>query len=362
MAVSTERTARLDTFLRERDLAAVWFATPDGFAWPTGGSNIVDRAGDVGVAAAGYDGDLRVVTNNVEAERLATEELSDDVVVEQFPWHESSLAEAVAARTPTPAAADFAVPGLDTFDPTDLRQPLSDRDVERYRSLGADTAAAVEAVCRDATPSDTERSVAADLRGRLATSGIDTPVTLVGGGERATRYRHYTPSETELGEYALVSVTARRGGLYASCTRTVAFEPPSWLTDRHAATARVEAAALAATRDVGQRGGDAGDVFDAIRDAYAAVGHEGEWQHHHQGGAAGFAGREWVATPESDERVRLPMAYAWNPTIAGAKSEDTALVTESGVETLTRTGEWPTSEVRAVGYDLAIERPAILDG
>lgn len=353
------RTTRLDALLAARDLEALWIGRPDTFAWLTGGSNVVDRASGVGVAAARYDGSLAVLTDDIEAERLAGEELPD-VPVESYPWHAASLAEAVADRSPDRAAADFPVPGLESFDAGPLRVPLADDDVAAYRELGGDAAAAVEAVCRDCEPTDTERAVAADLRGRLAAVGADAPVALVGGAERAPRYRHYTPTAAELGGYALVSVTARRGGLYASCTRTVAFDPPAWLAERHAAAARVEATALTATGRVGRAGGTSGDVFGAVQEAYAAVGHEGEWRAHHQGGAAGYAGREWVATPDGEEPVRLPMAYAWNPTVQGAKSEDTALVSAEGIEVLTRTGEWPEREVEAVGEAGTVRRPVVL--
>jgi Xaa-Pro aminopeptidase len=148
--------------------------------------------------------------------------------------------------------------------------------------------------------------------------------------------------------------------LFASCTRIVAFDPPAWLSRRHHAAATVEASAIAATRRVGLDGGTAGDVFDAIRSAYAAVGWEDEWQKHHQGGAAGFAGREWIATPDHDAPVDLPMAYAWNPTVQGAKSEDTVLVTENGFEVLTETGEWPTLTVEADNGDVTLSRPDVL--
>jgi Xaa-Pro aminopeptidase len=139
----------------------------------------------------------------------------------------------------------------------------------------------------------------------------------------------------------------------------VAFDPPAWLSARHRAACRVEATALAATRAVGREGGTAGDVFEAVREAYDVVGWSGEWRNHHQGGAAGFAGREWIATPGATASVRLPMAYAWNPTVAGAKSEGTVLVTASGYERLTA-GEWPTVTAEAVGRDERLERPGLL--
>jgi Xaa-Pro aminopeptidase len=222
-------------------------------------------------------------------------------------------------------------------------------------------AATVESVARAVEPQDSERAVAASLRRGLAEQGITAPVVLVGGEERAQQYRHYTPTEQALGGYALLSVTAEREGLYTSCTRTVAFDPPAWLRKRTRSAMRVETTALAATRSVAIQGGTAGDVFDAIRRAYAAEGFEGEWREHHQGGATGYAGREWIATPDSEQSVALPQGYAWNPTIQGAKSEDTYLVTNDDIELLSGTGEWPTRPVAAEGHAVELSRHTVLD-
>jgi Xaa-Pro aminopeptidase len=352
------KVARVDEYRRANDLEAVWFARPDSFAWLTGGGdNVVDRAATRGVGAVGYDGsDLRVVTDTIEATRLVDEELPEAFAVESYDWFSGSLADALREASPSPAAADFDVPGFETVDPTDLRQPLTDADVDRYRTLGHEAATAVERVCRELEPDDTEREVATALGVALGARGIETPVVLVGGAERATRYRHYTPTEARLGDYALVSVTAERGGLHASLTRTVAFDPPEWLTDRHTAAARVETSALEATRVAATNAGRAGNVFADVRDAYEKVGWDGEWRNHHQGGAAGFAGREWIATPDHEAQVYEPMAYAWNPTVQGAKSEDTVLVTSDGFETLTETGEWPTLEVESAWGSASLER------
>ncbi|MGQ4554846.1 M24 family metallopeptidase [Halobellus sp. GM3] len=368
----SHRRERLAEFLDSEGLDAVWFGRPNSFAWLTTGSNVVDRDADVGVAAAGFtraDGFV-AVTDNVEAERLAREELPDAFGVVSVPWYESSLAAAVADATEGAGAADFDAPGLDPLDASRLRRPLSPTDVERYRALGREVAAALERVARELQPGDTEHEVAAGLRISLATRGIEAPVTLVGGSERAQRFRHATPTRSELGSYALLSVTAERGGLYASATRTVAFEDaPEWLASRHETAMRVEATALDATAraaageplgapgaDAGEpSSGTAGDVFGAIADAYDALGEPDEWKRHHQGGAAGFAGREWFASPESDEPVQAPLGYAYNPTVRGAKSEDTVLVTEDGVEVLTRTGEWPSRPVASCLADGAVE-------
>jgi Xaa-Pro aminopeptidase len=351
MSVDAEKTDRLDAYLADNGLEAAWFARPSNFAWLTGGDNVVDREGSEGVAAAGYDGEqVTVVTNTIEAPRLGDEEL-DGTDIESFPWYERSLADAVAERSPTPAAADFDVPGAERVTAASLRMPLTEPDIERYRALGTETAATVEEVCRGLDTDDTEREVASRLRGALSARGIESPVVLVGGEERAQAYRHYTPTDARLGGYALVSVTTQRDGLHASMTRTVAFDPPAWLDDRHEAAMTVETAALTATKRLAGEGA-ASDVFEDIQDAYATTGHPDEWQKHHQGGAAGFAGREWMATPTGTEGVVTPMAYAWNPTVMGAKSEDTVLVTEDGFETLTATGEWPSREIDGDGGTL----------
>ena len=378
------RAERLDEYLAARDLEAVWFAHPNGFAWLTGGSNVVDRSASVGVAAAGYDGDFRVVTTAGDADRLREEELPAavggdgdgtdtdvDVTIEETAWYEESLAEAVAERSPAPAAADFDVPGFESVDASRLRQPLTDEDVARYRELGRETAAALETVCRQLQPDDPEYEVEAAIRISLSSRDVETPVILVGGGNRAAEYGHPTPGDDELGDYAIVSVVGERGGLFASLTRTVVFDAPEGLKQRHRAAARIETTALSATQAaargelVGPEDADtdpdtASDVFAAIQDAYAAVDFPEEWRDHPQGGAAGYDTREWVAAPDATEPVRAPMGYAWNPWVQGARSEDTYLVTADRIENLTKTGQWPTLEVDAVGDvpELTLDRHA----
>jgi Xaa-Pro aminopeptidase len=108
------------------------------------------------------------------------------------------------------------------------------------------------------------------------------------------------------------------------------------------AAAQVDAAMLAVSRP----GTTTGAVLAAAAKAYQGVGFPEEWRGHHQGGITGYRGREVFAVP--GERTALPdsCAVAWNPSIVGgAKSEDTVLVTEGGLEVVTRTPELPELEV-----------------
>ena len=66
------------------------------------------------------------------------------------------------------------------------------------------------------------------------------------------------------------------------------------------------------------------NIFDLVVKTYAAVGFADEWRKHHQGGACGYEPREYLAVPESPDRVALGEEYAWNPSITGYKSEDDA--------------------------------------
>ncbi|MFB6103623.1 MAG: M24 family metallopeptidase [Halobacteriaceae archaeon] len=353
------RGARLDAVLADRDLDSIWVLDPVNVAWLLGADTVVDSSSQTGVAAVGYDGEaVTAVVPSNDADRLRTEELPDTVTVEPFDWTAGVVEGVLPDLTVGARGADVPLPGFEPVEATAFTHPLVEADLATYREVGAATAAAVEGAARSADATSTEREVAADLRARLARRDVTATVVLVGGAARAQRYRHPTPQDTTLGGYAVVSVTGRRNGLHASCTRTVTFDAPGWLRERHATACRIEAEAVAATERVAAAGGSAAEVFAAIRDAYASVGWPDEWRAHHQGGATGYAGRAWVATPDADMGVEVPMGYAYNPTVAGAKSEDTHLLTADEREVLTATGDWPTIAVDA--GDVVLERPAVL--
>lgn len=346
---SAEKRDRLASYLANHALDEVWLTTPENFGWLFNGNNLVNRSAGHGVAAARFDGEnLAVLTSNIEADRIRTEELPDGIDVKSFPWHHGTLETEIPARAAGEFGADIPLPGAKEIDGRPFRLPLTSEDVEEFKQLGQDTATALEAVARSLTPQDRERDVAARLRDRLARDEIDAPVALVGGSERAQLHRHFVPTNSRLERYGILSVCGRRNGHWVSASRTVAFTPPEWLHDRHHAACQIEATANAvAATQAGT--GTAADAFAAIQEAYDTVGYPDEWRRHHQGGAAGFGSREWVATPNGTEPLESPVPYAWNPTIQGAKSEDTILVADDEISTLTRTGNWPTSEISAVG-------------
>jgi antitoxin VapB len=110
-----------------------------------------------------------------------------------------------------------------------------------------------------------------------------------------------------------------------------------------------------------QPGWTLGEVFEVTQGAYAKTGYPDEWRLHHQGGPAGFEPREYVAVPGSSDLVSVGQVYAWNPSITGAKSEDTILVGEDGNEVLTTIPDWPMLSVAVEGHADRMPRPAILE-
>jgi Xaa-Pro aminopeptidase len=179
---------------------------------------------------------------------------------------------------------------------------------------------------------------------------------LIATDERVFAFRHPLPTGKKLKRYAMLVLCGRRWGLVCSVTRLVHFgRLPDELRRKAEAVARVVATSLAATRP----GQTPSQVFQRATAAYAECGCPAEWQRHHQGGPAGYEPREYIATPHCQDLVKAGQVYAWNPSIAGTKSEDTILVTSSGTEVLTSIDGWPLLSV-VVG-DAEYARPAILE-
>ena len=343
---------RVRTYLEAKGLGGALFASHGNFAWATaGGQNHVNTATERGVGGVLVTPDRAyLIADIIERQRLEEEELAGlPFGAVELPWWSGSIMDAAVEKVPASTlVADVPIAGARTLgrDGIGLRNPLLPPEIERYRRLGEDVAVVLTHVAFHCRPSLTEHQLAGMLGGALMDFGITPAVTLVAVDERVTTRRHPIPTEKRLERYAMLVVGARRQGLNLSATRLVHFGPvPAELRERHLACARVDAAYLAATR----QGASLAEVFRAGGEAYAAEGCPEEWRHHHQDGSTGYAGRDAKGTPTAAEEVQLHQAFAWNPSIAGVKSEDTVLVTEGGIELLSRTPDLPEVEVEAGG-------------
>ena len=340
------KRARVIELLDRRRASAVVLRSHVAVAWYLDGARThVSLAGDpIAAVVVSRDRDeLRIFDN--EADRMLDEELGDAFSLEvvRVPWHDP-----------------LALPDLDAIDETDAaaelraaRASLLPGELARYRALCREVAQALTDAALGADPGDTERSVAARLAGDLVARGIDPLVTLVAGRARLG-HRHPLPTDSSLGDRAMLVVCGRRHGLIANATRCVRFAPADPAeTDAARRILRVEAAFLDATRP----GATLRDAFAAGIAAYGRHGFDAnEWRRHHQGGAAGYAGRDPRAVPGIADVVKLGQAFAWNPTAPGAKVEDTVLVGDDGIEVLTADPRWPTVRVGALDRPLELDR------
>lgn len=356
---------RLNAFLDRHGLDGVWLQNRNNFAWITcGKDNHIANNTPQGVTAILATRDARIcLANSIEAPRMMGEELpGTGINTVTFPWWDRNVAgrianEVIAGRKIAADAdtLDLGLPPL-PHDFAELRWSLTIEEIARYRDGAQRTTRAIESAVRAIQPGDSEHDIAALLDEHAHRNGCNPVVTLVSADERVTRYRHPIPTSNKIQRYAMLVTCAEYGGLISCCTRFVHFGPLSpELAAKQQAIANIDATVNLATKP----GKTLGEVFKTLQQAYVDNGWADQWQLHHQGGSTGYAGREAIATPESTVTVRENQAFAWNPSIVAAKSEDTVLVTPTGHDVLTLgSQDWPT----IVGHyqDQAMIRPAIL--
>lgn len=353
-------------FMDRSGLDAVVLTQRWNFAWYTaGGQNYVNHASDTGVASIVVMQDRAVcVTSNIEAVRIQREELPglDIEVIGCDWWDAASTAKAFQSLlTGRNAAADVKVAGLPSeintlpgdFDK--LRLQLLPSELARYRQVGQLTGQGLEWACRKFEQGGTEYNLAALVSQAMWARQLKPHVVLVAGDDRLDLWRHPIATSQQIRQRAMAVVCAEQGGLIASATRLFSFgEPQAQWHGRQRAICQVDAAMMDATK-VGRT---LGDVFAAAQQAYERVGFADGWKYHHQGGPAGYKTREGRATPGNPTPILANQAFAWNPSLVAAKSEDTILLTDAGLEIITATGNWPVVAVQVGGRSTG--RPDIL--
>lgn len=345
------KISALRRLLDHHGVDAVLLRRASSFAWATcGGASYVNTAASEGAASLLVTREqLFLATSVIEAPRLEQEEkLVDQGWTFQIaPWHTptAALEKLTAGRT---LISDVPYQGaaVAAAEIARLRAHLTPEEAGRFRVLGRLCAESMTAAVQQVRPGMSEYELAALLSGEAQKRGVLPVVNLVATDERAFLYRHPLPTGKKLQKYAMLVLSGRRWGLVCSITRLLHFgPPPADLQRRIEAAARVNAALVASTRP----GVTLGEVLNTGIQAYAAGGYPDEWRRHHQGGIAGYEPRELLATPGSPERLSANQALAWNPSIAGAKMEDTILTDEQGFENLTPTPLWPVLPVEVNG-------------
>ncbi|HTB98426.1 MAG TPA: M24 family metallopeptidase [Terracidiphilus sp.] len=342
---------KLVEWLGAQKLAGVLIRRNENIAWITGGAVDVRvlTPAETGVASilVTAAGKRYYLTTENEAPRLHDEEFGSlDFEPVLFPWFADDTFAAAAKIAGGPLGCDTAGPGSTQVNLYPLRAELSAAEMERYRWLGAETAAATAESLHEVEPGLSEYDLEALTAANLLRRGILPSVYLYAVDDRIYKYKHAVARGARLKNYGMLNLCTRKWGLAISITRFVHFgEPPAELKARFKSAAQVNAALLHAT----QAGTTSAELFKVAQAAYAAEGFPGEERLHHQGGPTGYGEREWVATPTGSETVVNNQAFAWNPSIRGGKAEDTVLVSDGNVEWLTATPELPQIQATVDG-------------
>ncbi|GAB3194422.1 M24 family metallopeptidase [Nesterenkonia suensis] len=354
--------ARLLGVLDETGADALVLSSAGALSWLLAGARVhISLAGPPILRAVVHRDGVAVGVFTNELARIRQEELAplvsllDDgtVSLHELPWH----ADVDDVTGWLPRAADWTL-----TDETAVALPLRgarasllDVEIERYRALCRTSAEALTDVLTEITPETTERQLAAALAPRLLEAGAD-PVVLLVNGESRAMHRHPLPTQAPLGRRAMAVVCARRDGLIANVTRWVGFgDPVAGEEELDARILAVEADAFAALSP----GTRLESVLETLKESYTRHGFDAdEWTKHHQGGAAGYQGRDPRVEPGVPDLIREDQAFAFNPTGwseqlgLGAKVEDTVVLRAGDgpdgghwIDVLSVDDRWPTAEV-----------------
>ncbi len=360
----SEKLAILRNTLQETDAAGIRLRGTDWFAWATaGGSNTVLLAAETGVAEVLVTPtDAWVLTDEIEAQRLKDEELPEGspYKLQVNPWaqgsertafvEEASQGGQVLSDQPSGVSTEAALPA----SLIQRRRVMLPSELDRYRQVGRLASEAMTEVLTQAQPTWTEHQLAGAGAEAIWAKGLHPALTLAAGDRRLPLYRHPLPSGETLGRQAMLVFCARGHGLIVSLTRFVFFEKLSAEDhQRHRTIAEIEAVAL----NHSQVNTSLNAIYHALATAYEQHGFPNAIREHHQGGTAGYGAREVVATAETGDRLAAPVALAWNPSIPGAKVEDTfVLHPDNGLENLSFDPQFPHQEIAGRLRSMPLER------
>jgi len=306
--------------------------------------------------------DVFLITNNIEMNRLFAEEipgeLHDLFKPVTFKWWQTeydSLTDLVRMKNLISDTGRYMTKNIST-DINTHRYVLSEYEFSTLRSVGQ----LIDEVFYRLMPKLTSQMTEWDVQGiffrEFFRLGYDPILILVFGEQSARLYRHNLPRNAKLGSHCFVSFCVRHKGLVLSSTRSVLFSESQTIREQHEKNCRIDAQLLSFSRP----GRKMDELFTQLEQAYATEGFADEWMLHHQGGLAGYKSRELVCTPTTRYTLMEGNCVAWNPTITGTKSEDTAILLNGQTEIVSfpPDSQWPALEFELSGEK--IRRPDLI--
>ena len=345
----------LRTMLDDKGFAALEISSQANFSWLTRGR------GFIGLASVLSCGSIIItrqkaylVADNIEAQRLYTEQLGESPQLEtvEFPWNQPKKRADIVKNIV--GGGRLATESELAHQLFEMRAVMTEWDIADYRALCKEAAQILEDVVSGLSLGVSGHEVVGEISKRFWSRGIEPITMLCAFDGRALKYRHPIPHAETLENYALVAICGRRGGLIVSATRNLLLREDAGMIAHHTKCAMVDAAATAQLIP----GRVLGDIYNRMVAEYARQGHPGEETFHHQGGLTGFVPRELRAVPGCSHVVRRNEVYAFNPSLQGAKCEDTILVANTGPQVMTHTGEYAYISCQIDGQEIL--KPTVL--
>jgi Xaa-Pro aminopeptidase len=348
-----EKRARIKALLEAKNLDALVLKKGANVAWIIGGRAHIPTTLELScMDVIVYRDRIVVVTNKIEAPRLEAEELCGDEELIVINWFEGREAQ-------LPKGDRIGVDGAENervnlqSDIENLRRALNDYEINRFREIGKDAAAALGEAMLDIDSDMSEVEVAGEIAEEMWERDLEPVVLLVAGESRIKQFRHPLPTTNIIGSIAMGVMCARRKGLIASVTRIIHFgDIDVEVRETYQRLLNVESAFLNGTKV----GATLAEAFKAGESEYLKQGFaRDEWTKHHQGGPTGYLPRDFPAHEKTPQIIGVNNAIAWNPSADGLKVEDTVITTSGGLEVITHDPEWPSIEIAGRGRpDIAI--------
>jgi Xaa-Pro dipeptidase len=321
---------------------AIVLLMPAHVAWFTAGLNVRGLFADSERPGVYTNGRQRwLLCSNADTQRLFDEEL-DQLGFQLREWHwEAGRSDMLATITAgKKVAADRPYPNIpmvnDHLRP--LLRVLSAFEREQYQQLGKSVAHAVEATARTCSAGQTEEEIAGQLGHRLIHHGLEPAAISVTADDYGAKYRRTGFGPTPATRTAVLQATGQRGGLYATCSRTVSFGP---VPDEFRVAHDLAMKQAALFRSLTQPGAGVGATGRIGRQLLANTPFEFDWRLAPPGYGAGRFPAEELRRAGAEEPLAAGQAVVWQPRVGPAAVVDTLIVADGEPVAVTPPEEWP---------------------
>ena len=186
-----QKLERVRALMETSGVSVLWLRTVNNVAWITGGVDVaVNTADSVGVASVVITQDAATLwTNTIEAPRLKRD---DQVEARGFAVRVSPWEQAMPVDISGTLGVDLALPDARDLsrEISILRSKLLPVEVDRFRALGQNCAAAMDAAIRRVAPGLSEYQIAAALADETFQRGVTPIVNLIAVDARVYGVRH----------------------------------------------------------------------------------------------------------------------------------------------------------------------------